>query len=218
MIRSTLGCLALVVATPHLACSQELSSRHQKALADTLARYEFGVEWSEAPQVTVVTRNTAVIRGSRQTGRGTRSDRLWVAVVERIDGEWVVVETLTTTSTPMPTPTPTPTPAPTPTPSPSPSPSPSLSPSPHGMWFGGPFASASELPVRDGALVIVGVADGSQAASMGIRAGDRIVAINGKSVGDYDKRELLRNLSDRRFARATFTRNGTTLIKVFQER
>ena len=86
------------------------------------------------------------------------------------------------------------------------------------MWFGGPFASASELPVRDGALVIVGVADGSQAASMGIRAGDRIVAINGKSVGDYDKRELLRNLSDRRFERARFTRNGTTLTKTFRER
>ena len=69
MIRSTIGCLALVVATPHLACSQDLSTRHQKALADTLARYEFGVEWTEAPEVTVVTQNTAVIRGSRQTER-----------------------------------------------------------------------------------------------------------------------------------------------------
>ena len=60
------------------------------------------------------------------------------------------------------------------------------------------------------------VSRGSLASELGIREGDRLVAINGTPVGDYSPRDLLRNLSDQRFVRAVFDRNGSVFDRVFR--
>ena len=66
------------------------------------------------------------------------------------------------------------------------------------MSFGGPFRSIDELPVRDGALPVVSVRRHSKADDLGLRSGDLIVNLNGRSVAHYDKASLYRALSERR--------------------
>ncbi len=221
--------IALVTATTLPADGQELSRRHREALADSLARLDIGITWAEAPDVTVVTRNAAVIKGRRLSGRnGGASSGWFVAVVGRTQGQWVVAEMFssarpvpTPMPTPMPTPTPTPTPTPratptptptpTPSPSPSPSPSPTLSPSPHGISFGGPFRSVEELPVRNGTLRVEAINRRGLAYRAGVRVGDVITAINGELVSHYNKRALFNNLSDRAMRSVEVMRNGQHL-------
>ena len=206
--------IALVAATTLPAEGQELSRRHREALADSLARLDIGITWAEAPEVTVVTRNAAVIKGHRLRGRNRSESSEWfIAVVGRTQGQWAIAETFSSARpmpTPMPTPIPTPTPTPraTPTPTPSPSPSPSLSPSPHGMSFGGPFGSIVELPVRNGMLRVAGINRQGLAYRAGVRVGDMITAINGEPLSHYDREALFARLSDRAMRTVEVMRNG----------
>ncbi len=118
MIGRGILAIALVTATTLPADGQELSRRHREALADTLARLDIGITWAEAPEVTVVTRNAAVIKGHWLRGRNRSESNEWfIAVVGRTQGQWAVAETFSS-ARPMPTPTPTPIPTPTPTPTP----------------------------------------------------------------------------------------------------
>ncbi len=69
----------------------------------------------------------------------------------------------------------------------------------------------SELPLRGGALEVVGVSLGSLAHRLGVRPGDRMVSLNGMPLEHYEPHQLLRNLSDREMRQAQFARNGSVL-------
>ena len=84
------------------------------------------------------------------------------------------------------------------------------------MWFGGPFRSADELPVDNGYLEVQAVRDGSVAQRIGMLAGDRLLAINGKPVEAYRASRLMKRLTDRRLRQAEVKRDGDVFEVVFR--